>query len=803
MTMSGWVALAAALIAGAGDTPPRQVSGIYPHLATFNDEQECGTGAVVPFADRLWIISYGPHLPYGSSDKLYEITPDLEQIIRPESIGGTCANRLIHRESNQLFIGPYVIGADRSVRAIPFAQMPGRHTATIRHLLDPAGKVYYATMEEGLYEVDVDTLEVRGFYRDENVARSETGPGSLPDAGLPGYHGKGAWSSQGVLVYSNNGEQSPLARSRPDIPSGSLAEWDGESWTVIRRNQFCEVTGPGDLYGNTDPDAPIWATGWDHRSLLLMVRADGAWHTYRLPKSSHSYDGAHGWNTEWPRIREVGEDDLLMTMHGAFWRFPADFGPGRARGIRPRSNYLKIIGDFARWGDRLVFGCDDAARSEFLNRRAAKGEAQAAGQSQSNLWFVDPPLLDRLGPVLGRGGLWLNEDVPAGTVSDPYLFAGYDHRGLHLSHSGAAPLTVELEVDVAGDGAWQPLRSVTLAAGGSTWIGFEASERGEWVRLRPTGEASGLTAWFVYRNADRRLRQADGDFAALADGAEAAPVEALLRARGGELKTLAVSTPEAMYELDADLQLTRTGGPEAGQEQRGYVPIPPAILTIDAASVVYVDDAGQRWRFPRGAAELDATVGQGRLRIAREVVTERDLLQIHGSFYELPADNAGGVAKVRPIATHNRAITDFCSYRGLLVLSGLSPDARGPRVIRSDDGQMAVWVGAVDDLWRLGKPTGRGGPWRDTPVGAGEASDPYLMCGYDRKVLTLSHDSDRPVTLRVEVDAAAEGLWTTYREFVVAPGEQLRHEFPGAFGAAWLRVVSDTATNATAQLVYD
>jgi hypothetical protein len=56
---------------------PRQISGIYPHLAMFNKEGECGTGAVVPWADRLWVITYGPHLPFGSSDKLYEITPGL------------------------------------------------------------------------------------------------------------------------------------------------------------------------------------------------------------------------------------------------------------------------------------------------------------------------------------------------------------------------------------------------------------------------------------------------------------------------------------------------------------------------------------------------------------------------------------------------------------------------------------------------------------------------------------------------------------------------------------------------------
>ena len=52
---------------------PDSVSGIYPRLAYYNNEGECGTGAVVPWADRLWVITYGPHLPDGSSDKLYEI----------------------------------------------------------------------------------------------------------------------------------------------------------------------------------------------------------------------------------------------------------------------------------------------------------------------------------------------------------------------------------------------------------------------------------------------------------------------------------------------------------------------------------------------------------------------------------------------------------------------------------------------------------------------------------------------------------------------------------------------------------
>src|SRR3989337_2960767 len=67
-----------------GQNSKRNYSGVYPHLAYYNNEGECGTGAVVPWADRLWVITYGPHLPFGSSDKLYEVTEDLEMTVRPE-----------------------------------------------------------------------------------------------------------------------------------------------------------------------------------------------------------------------------------------------------------------------------------------------------------------------------------------------------------------------------------------------------------------------------------------------------------------------------------------------------------------------------------------------------------------------------------------------------------------------------------------------------------------------------------------------------------------------------------------------
>ena len=72
---------------------PIRISGRYPHLAMFNHKGECGTGAVVPWADRLWVITYAPHEPGGSDDKLYEIDTNLQRVTRPESVGGTPADR--------------------------------------------------------------------------------------------------------------------------------------------------------------------------------------------------------------------------------------------------------------------------------------------------------------------------------------------------------------------------------------------------------------------------------------------------------------------------------------------------------------------------------------------------------------------------------------------------------------------------------------------------------------------------------------------------------------------------------------
>jgi hypothetical protein len=178
------------------------------------------------------------------------------------------------------------------------------------------------------------------------------------------------------------------------------------------------------------------------------------------------------------------------------------------------------------------------------------------------------------------------------------------------------------------------------------------------------------------------------------------------------------------------------------------------------------------------------------------------LMDLHGIFYEVSGLTYAW--SIRPVAAHRRVISDFCSWRGMLVLSGGDATAEsGGRYVRGGPG-CGLWFGTTDDLSRFAKPAGWGGPWLETPVQAGEASDPYLMADFEHKQLELRHDADRPVAFTIEVDPTVQRKsWKPYATMLVRSGERLLHEFPDGFSAHWVRVKADHDCTATAQFVYD
>jgi hypothetical protein len=441
----------------ASSEVPLHVSGVFPHLAVMAEHMprsEAGIGALMPWAERLWFITYPSNRRSGLGTGLYSIDAQMRMTKHPESVVGTYANRIIHTATNQLIMGPHLIDVEGRIRTIE-PLVPHRLTATMKHLEDPANKVYFLTMEALFFEVDLRTLEVRQLYD------------LIQELGLQGIepHFKDAYTGHGRVVVANN---TYSGVDYDDTPiKGRLAEWDGQKWTVLETCQFNAVTG------RTSIGDAMFAMGADNASAILKVFLNGAWRTYRLPKGTHTQD--HSWTTEWPRIREVESERWLMNASGMFYELPAMQDAGHVWGIRPICTHLRIIGDFTSWRGMLVLAGDQTT---------PVGDANPfVGQPQANLWFGKTDDLWQFGKPTGWGGPWRNRPVKAGEPSDPFLMTGFEHKGVHLRHDSAKAVAFTVEVDFWGDESWSTYAELTVPPHGYVHHAFPEGFGAHWVRF--------------------------------------------------------------------------------------------------------------------------------------------------------------------------------------------------------------------------------------------------------------------------------------------------------------------------------
>jgi hypothetical protein len=333
-----------------------------------------------------------------------------------------------------------------------------RLCGTARHLSDPANLVYMLGMEGELFELNVHTLETKQLF-DLTKVLGTPGEGSC--------HFKDCYSAHGRLVIVNNDyEEKDFLGERCE---GNLAEFDGTTWKEIERKPFVAVNGIAE-YGGT-----IFASGWDRASAILKVftKADGKWRTYRLPKASHCFD--HKWQTEWPRIRSVEHERLLMDHHGMFYELsPWAYG-NQIWGIRPISTHLWVHGDFCSWQGMLVIGSDNCSADGGTNLQCA--------EPQSGLWFGKTDDLWKLGKPKGWGGPWWSTLVRANVPSDPYMMTGFDQKSIHLEHDADKTVNFSIEVDFTGNGKFRRYATIAVEGGAYQHHCFASGFSAHWVRV--------------------------------------------------------------------------------------------------------------------------------------------------------------------------------------------------------------------------------------------------------------------------------------------------------------------------------
>lgn len=428
---------------------------------TASPRSECGTGALMPWADALWVATYNSHMQgTGKGLALYRI----DETLRAEKLhvhDGTHANRLVHRESGQCFIGPYVIDARGNWKFIPELNRH-RLTATARHLTDPQGRVYFLTMEGVLLEMGVDDLKPRVL---SDLVKE------MKIAARP--HFKGAYSAQGRLAVANNGFY-----EFGDNEAG-LFEFDGKSWRKLSGKPHMDVAARENM------GSVLFATGWDEASVLFWALVQGQWQRYRLPFASHAF--AHAWQTEWMRIREVETERFLMDIQGMFYELQPIAFENRIWGVKPVCQHLRVIPDYCSF--RGMFVCGGNQTTPNMDNYAA------AGQPQSGLWFGKTDDLWSWGRPQGWGGPWRNTPVRKGEFSDPFLLTGFQRKALHLAADREASFAVQ--VDILGNGTWHGFETATLSGGAMKTVIFPDAFSAHWVRLESRQDCR-ATAQFFY-----------------------------------------------------------------------------------------------------------------------------------------------------------------------------------------------------------------------------------------------------------------------------------------------------------------
>lgn len=464
--------------------------------STATNRSEVGIGALMPWNDRLYYLTYLADYNVGRGGVLGCIDENGGDTVL-DTHNSCHTGRLVHYETNQLCMGEYLIASDGTVRKVAILAQQ-RVSAWARHLTAPLTKAYAASMGSSsnpalLWEVDL----VTGIGT--QVANISTG------IGITTAHVKSMWTA-----YSNADlTGSPYANTRLLIASnvqytpasaatsGVLATWDGTTFVTRDTRSFIEIAGNYDIGSG----GIVFSLGMDHKSPFLLLPSTslgGTYRRFRFPAGTNTQD--YYITQEWMRIRPVQTERLFMNAYGTWFQLSPWLRSANAAGtqnfgspdthyplLEPVGRYIDTITDFAVFNGKLAIGTN--------NQSEHRGYWPTAGQSQSCIKFVDIDDISKRKPV-GKGYVWYKESLTAATASDPMLCRGYDRKTLHIKNGSASALNVAINLIDYSD--LHIHSTVAVAAGALVTVDLSGTDA-EWLSLTPDASVTPVTAWVSYR----------------------------------------------------------------------------------------------------------------------------------------------------------------------------------------------------------------------------------------------------------------------------------------------------------------
>lgn len=119
----------------------------------------------------------------------------------------------------------------------------------------------------------------------------------------------------------------------------------------------------------------------------------------------------------------------------------------------------------------------------------------------------------------------------------------------------------------------------------------------------------------------------------------------------------------------------------------------------------------------------------------------------------------------------------------MLVLAGNKKSANPDgHYFKTGDGQEGLWLGSVEDIWKMDSPHGEG----DAFIGGvqvGSISDAFLFGGYEKKELVITSNVYATVEIQLDYGDELDWAWRKYMTVNVSPTQPYTYEFPEGLSA--------------------